>query len=129
MYDFRTHNKAGLVFAFAFMALFFIIAASMCYIVGYFNPDINDIMKWIAFGILMMGMVMMLTCLIFLVNFLIFMHNKKYQEKINFGKVNKFDDNIFGEGELEQIDTIKIKTEPSEKHKIEDNCPNHNKQL
>ena len=124
MYDFRFHNKSGLVFAFGFMALFFIIAASMCYIVGYFNPDINDIMKWIAFGILMMGLLMMIVCLIFLISFLIMVHNRRYQEKINFGKVNKFDDNIFGEGELEQIDTIKIKTETSEKHKIEDNCPN-----
>lgn len=115
MYDFRYHRKSGLVFAFAFMALFFIIAASMCYIVGYYNPEVNDIMKWIAFGILMMGLLMILICLIFLINFLIFIHNRKYQEKINFGKSNKFDDDIFGEGNLEQIDTIKIKTEYGKK--------------
>lgn len=108
MYDFRLHRKSGLVFAFGFMALFFIIAASMCYIVGYFNPEINDIMKWIAFGILMMGLVMILLSLAFLINFLIALHNRKYQEKINFGKSNKFDDNIFGEGTIEEIDSLKI---------------------
>ena len=120
MYDFRYHRKSGLVFAFAFMALFFIIAASMCYIVGYFNPEVNDIMKWIAFGILMMGLLMILICAIFLINFLIMIHNRKYQEKINFAKVNKFDNNIFGEGNLEQIDSLKIKTEYGSEEKKEE---------
>ena len=119
MYDFRLHRKSGLVFAFAFMALFFIIAASMCYIVGYFNPEIKDIMKWIAFGILMMGFVMMAISLVFLVNFLIALHNRKYQEKINFGKANKFDDNIFGAGTMEGIDSIKIKSGDDESDKDE----------
>ena len=120
MYNFKLHNKSGIVISFAFMALFFIIAASMCYIVGYFNPEINDIMKWIAFGILMMGLVMVLISLAFLINFLIIIYNRKYQEKINCGKVNKFDDNIFGSGVLE---------ENPEKHHIEDVCPDHNKRL
>ncbi|MBO4667724.1 MAG: hypothetical protein J5666_06360, partial [Bacilli bacterium] len=98
MYGWKLHNKSGLVFAFGFMALFFIIAASMCYIVGYFNPEVNDIMKWIAFGILMMGLLMMIISLIFLINFLIMIHNRKYQEKINYGKANNFDNDIFGNG-------------------------------
>ena len=114
------HRKSGLVLAFAFMAFFFIIAASMCYIVGYFNPEVNDIMKWIAFGILMMGLLMIVISLIFLINFLIMIHNRKYQEKINFGKSNNFDDNIFGNGTLEQIDTIKIKTEYGSEEKKEE---------
>ncbi len=106
MYGFRTHSKAGLAFGFAFMALFFIISASTCYIVGYFTPEVKDIMKWIAFGILMMGLLMMLICLVFFINFLIFMHNKKQQARLNFGKTNEFDNEIFkGNPNIHEVET------------------------
>ena len=75
--------------------------------------------NWIAFGILMMGLLMMIISLIFLINFLIMIHNRKYQEKINYGKANNFDNDIFGNGTLEQIDTIKIKTEERNSEKKE----------
>lgn len=110
MYGFRTRNKAGLAFAFAFMALFFIISASTCYIVGYFTPEVKDIMRWIAFGILMMGLLMMLICLVFFINLLIFLHNKKQQERLNFGKTNEFDNEIFkGNPNIQEVEReIKI---------------------
>lgn len=123
MYGFRTYSKAGLTFAFAFMAIFFIIAASICYIVGYFNPEVNDIMKWIAFGILMMGALMMIICLAFFINFLCILYTRRHQERLNYGKTNEFDNKIFSDNP--NIHNVEVEI----KKVVDENCPAHGKRL
>lgn len=92
----KLYENTSMILAFAIIALFFVIGAIIIYLVGGVDPEVFAIMKWIAFGLLMLAALNVIIMIIFIIKLLEFRSIYKTQKRLRNNETNEFDKQIFG---------------------------------